>query len=249
MFLNPDVEITEGSLDTLIDFGKSHPRAGVIGPRLVFGNGEPQASAKRFLSVGLLLAEALRLHFIVPNCIRSRVFLGTYFDQKQTLKVGWVSGACHLIPRYVWEAVGPLTEETFCGSDDYDYCYRVNRTGYEVWLCASATMTHHCSVAVRQRWTRWEVEQLAIHNFYVVMQLHWPKWRVKVFCAAEVLSYVLEMARNIIRPRFEGELASAYRDRLKQRMHLTMRLFTGRETPQRRFQALKASPDLLPSVR
>ena len=244
MFLNPDVEVTEGALDTLIAFGDAHPRAGVIGPRLIYGNGEPQASAKHFLSVGLLLAESFRLHRLIPEFMRSRIFLGTYFAQDKTLKAGWVSGACHLIRRRVWEDVGLLTEETFCGSDDYDYCYRAAQRGYEVWLCASATMTHHCSVAVRQRWTRWEVEQLAIHNFYVVMQMHWPKWRVKLFCAAEILGFALEILRNAIRPRFQGERSAGYRDRLRQRLHLTVALFTGREAALRRFQAPR--PDRQP---
>lgn len=236
MFLNPDVEVMDGALDTLIAFGNSHPRAGVIGPRLLYGNGEPQASAKRFLSIGLVLAESFRLHRFMPEILRSRLFLGTYFAQNKTLKASWVSGACHLIRRSVWEDVGPLTEETFCGSDDYDYCYRAVRRGYEVWLCASATMTHHCSVAVRQRWTRWEVEQLAIHNFYVVMQLHWPKWRVKFFCAAEIVGLVLEVLRNAVRPRYLGTVSSDYRDRLRQRLLLTWGLFTGREAALRRFQ-------------
>jgi N-acetylglucosaminyl-diphospho-decaprenol L-rhamnosyltransferase len=87
LFLNPDVEVTEGSLDALIWFGVAHPRAGVIGPRLLYANGEPQASAKHLLSVGLVLAEALRLHLCMPVCLRRRVFLGTYFAQNQTLKV------------------------------------------------------------------------------------------------------------------------------------------------------------------
>jgi N-acetylglucosaminyl-diphospho-decaprenol L-rhamnosyltransferase len=241
LFLNPDVEVTEGSLDALIGFGNSHPRAGVIGPRLLYANGESQASAKHFLSIGLVLAEALRLHLCMPAYLRQRLFLGTYFAQDQTLRAGWVSGACHLIPRRVWEKVGLLTEQTFCGSDDYDYCYRAAQHGYQVWLCAAASMTHHCSVAVRHRWTRWEMEQLAIHNFYVVIESHWPPWRVKAFCAAESVGYLLEMIRNAIRPRFQGDAALHYRDRLRQRLHLTLRLLTGRETPLRRFQAARAN--------
>jgi GT2 family glycosyltransferase len=236
MFLNPDVEVTEGSLDALIEFGRSHPRAAVIGPRLLDANGEPQASAKHFPSVGLLLAEALRLHLCLPAALRARLLLGTYFAQNQTLKVGWVSGACHLIPRHVWEEVGLLTERTFCGSDDYDYCFRSAQRGYQVWLCAASTMTHHGSVAVRQRWTQWDVERLAIHNLYVVLESHWPQYRVKSFCAAEIVCYLLETVRNAIRPRFRGELAANYRDRLGQRLRLTLRLLTGRETPLPRFQ-------------
>jgi GT2 family glycosyltransferase len=93
------------------------------------------------------------------------------------MRVPWISGACHLIPRDVFESVGPLTEETFCGFDDYDYCYRVTKANFEVWLCPAALMTHYSSVAVRQRWASWDVEQLAMHNTYVILSNHWSLTR------------------------------------------------------------------------
>jgi N-acetylglucosaminyl-diphospho-decaprenol L-rhamnosyltransferase len=251
LFLNPDIEVQAGSLDILLSFARDHPCAGVVGPRLLYANGTPQASASRFLSSSLVLLEAFRIHLLLPTIIRSRIFLGTYFDQNRTMKVGWVSGACHLIPRATWERVGPLTEETFCGSDDYDYCYRATQQGYEVWFDAQSTMLHHCSVAVRDRWAPVEVEQLAIHNFYVVMNLHWPQWRVKIYCAAEIVSWLLETLRHRCFPRFPtSTLASAYAARLRMRLGLMVALFTGREKPRRRFEPRqrREHQDLAPTI-
>jgi len=235
LLLNPDAEVGPGSLDALMDFARKHADAGVIGPRLIYSNGEPQASARRFNSPFLLLLEASRLHLCLPNRLRGRLMLGTYFEQDKTMAVPWVSGACHLIPLKVWQTVGPLTEETFCGSDDYDYCHRVRKHGYQVWLCSESTVTHHCSVAVRSRWTSWEVEQLATHNFYVVMESHWPKWRVKSYTAAEIVCWLMEMLRHRLRPRGE-EVGSAaqYTERLEQRLKLQLDIFWGRIRPIRR---------------
>jgi GT2 family glycosyltransferase len=162
---------------------------------------------------------------------------GVYDAQKKTRTVDWISGACHLIPRRVWEEVGVLTEETFCGFDDYDYCYRVWKHGWEVWLNAEATMTHHCSVAVRDRWTSWEVEQLAIHNSYVILSSHWPSWRVKVYALAELVAYGSEYLRHALIPRKGvGNVEEDYGQRLKRRMELTWNLLVGRQKPIRRFQ-------------
>src|SRR6202030_3834334 len=124
MFVNPDIEVSPGSLDSLLAFVKSHPRAGLVGPRLLLADGTPQASARRRVSAGLLLLEASRLHLLLPSRLRGQFMLGVYDAQTKTRKVDWISGACHLIPRRVWEEVGFLTEDTFCGFDDYDYCYR-----------------------------------------------------------------------------------------------------------------------------
>jgi len=237
LLLNPDAEVTPGSLKTLLDFCAAHPRAGVVSPRLLLSDGQPQPSARRFLSPGLLLLEALRLHLLLPDRWRGRVMLGTYFPQDVTMRVPWVSGACHLIPREAWERVGPLTEETFCGFDDYDYCQRAWKAGYEVWLCTEATVIHHCSVAVRGRWSSWQVEELAIHNTYVVLDSHWPWWRVKAFAGAELATWMLEAVRHSLRPRQEvAYLDEPYGRRLRRRLGLTFRLLLGLESPRRRFQ-------------
>jgi len=239
LLLNPDVEVSARSLDQLIQLASAHHNAGVVSPRLLYADGQPQASARRFLSPFLLLLESSRLHLCLPRGLRGRLLLGTYFTQDRTMEVPWVSGACHLIPISVWERVGPLTEETFCGSDDYDYCYRVRRLGYKVWLCSESTMIHHCSVAVRNRWSPWEVEQVAIHNFYVVLEAHWPRWRVRTYMAAEIVCCLTEMIRNGLLPRTEGGLTSQqYRERLMLRLRMQLDLFSGRVKPQRRCQPI-----------
>ncbi len=237
LLLNPDMEVSGGALDTLLDFSRRNPRAGVIGPRLLLPSGMPQPSARRFLSPGLVLLEGLRLNHLLPRRLRARVLLGTYFDQTRESRVPWISGACHLVPRPVWEKVGPLTEETFCGFDDYDYCYRATRAGFDVWLCPEAHMIHHCSVSVRQRWTSWEVEQLAIHNTYVVVSSHWPRWRVKALSIAELVTWGVEYLRHSLVPRREiAHMDEPYGSRLRRRLGLTARLLLGLEIPRRRFQ-------------
>jgi GT2 family glycosyltransferase len=238
MFLNPDCEVHSGSIDSLLNFCRTHPKVGVASPRLLLSNGEPQSSARRWVSATNLLFEASRVTLLFPRALRGRLMLGTYYQQIDTMAVPWVSGACHLIPRAVWEEVGPLTEETFCGFDDFDYCYRVWKHGYEVWLCADASITHHCSVAVKERWNSWEVEQVAIHNTYVVLESHWPVWRIKMLNLAEIAAYGTEMVRHKIRPRDDyAHLGEEYSQRLRRRIRLTWDLFVGRQQPIRRFQS------------
>lgn len=248
LLLNPDIEVGPRALDILLDFSQGNPRAGVIGPRLLLPSGEPQPSARRFLAASLVLLEGLRLHYILPRGLRSRLLLGTYFDQMRQRRVPWISGACHMVPRSVWQKVGPLTEETFCGFDDYDYCYRATRAGYEVWLCPEAVMIHHCGVSVRQRWSSWQVEQVATHNTYVVVSSHWPRWRVKALCLAELAVWGVELLRHSLVPRrVVAHMDEPYGRRLKRRLRLIARLLLGLEHPQRRFQPRATEDGSLPS--
>jgi GT2 family glycosyltransferase len=240
MFLNPDMEFFAGSVDTLLEFLGRHPRAGVIGPRLVHGDGSPQSSTGRTASVFRMLLEASRLHLLLPSKMRGHVMHGIYLPRPDTMQVEWISGACHLIPRVVWDQVGPLTEETFCGFDDYDFCYRARRAGFEVWVCAESVMIHSASTSVRKTWGSWQVERLATHNTYVVLSSHWPNWHVKMIAAAELVMHLSELLRTTIRPRHGyDKLGEPYSHRVQRRVHLLWGLLSGREQPIRRFQPEK----------
>jgi GT2 family glycosyltransferase len=234
MFLNPDIEVREESVDHLCAFVADHPQAGVVGPRLEQADGQPQASAKHFCSAWRLALEASRLPLLLPKTLRSSLLLGTYFDQAKTRRVSWISGACHVVPKAVWDDVGELTEETFCGFDDYDYCFRARAKGYDVWLDAESAMTHHCSIAVKDRWSEWEVEQVAIHNTYVVLESHWARWRIKCLLIAELMTYGAEWARLKASPR-RHRSEQEYAHRLGLRLNLLGALLTGRRRAMRRF--------------
>jgi len=235
LFLNPDTEVTERAIETLLEFGRRQPTAGVIGPRLLFPDGSTQTSAWRFPSTALVLLESFRLHLLLPRKLRARLLLGAYFESDSTCNVPWISGACHLIPRDVWDTVGPLTEETFCGYDDFDYCYRTAKFGYQVWLCTEASIIHHGGAARRQRWSPPAMEELNAHSLYVVLGAHWPLWRVRVYCFAECICWVLELFR-ISLVRRPGMDSISYALLVKKRLRLPYSILSGQQFPIRRFE-------------
>lgn len=186
-FLNPDCVVTAGALGTLVRFLEASPTVGVVGPRLVLPDGRPQPSGRRFPSPSRLLLEVLRLHRLRSPRWRADHLLGTYWDQAGTRRVDWVSGACHVLRRDVWDRVGPLTEETFCGFDDFEYCWRADQLGLQTWLCAEATVVHHVGTSVRARWSPEQVDELAINNMFVLLAKHWPVWRTRLLATTEAL--------------------------------------------------------------
>lgn len=236
LLLNPDTETTDGAIDTLLDHARANPRAGVLGPRLVLGSGEPQSSARRLPSPARLWIEVLRLHLLLGAATRARLFGGTYSAQDEAGPVDWVSGACHLVPRAVWDEVGGLTERTFCGFDDLDYCWRARDAGYDTLFCPDAVIIHHCGVSVSRRWTSEEVDELAIHNGYVVLEDHWSPSRVKLYCAAELLGTASDIALGPRRHGFTADDARRYRRAAVKRLRLLANLLVGRVRPIERHQ-------------
>jgi GT2 family glycosyltransferase len=196
MFLNPDAELRPGAIDQLVQVLESDARVGVVGPRLVFMDGTVQASARRFPAAGRLWAEVLRVHLLLPRPVRSRWLSGTYSDQDESGFVDWISGACHVISRRTWDVVGELTERTFCGFDDLEYCMRAREMGLRTWFCASVVVNHEASVTVNTRWTASELASVAINSLYVVLHLHWPKWRVKLYASAELFGSLTDLVHR-----------------------------------------------------
>ena len=236
LLLNPDTETTEGAIDVLLGHARANPRAGVLGPRLLLGTGEPQSSARRLPSPLRLWVEVLRLHLLLDPVTRGRRFGGTYSAQDEPGPVDWISGACHLVPRAVWDEVGGLTERTFCGFDDLDYCWRARDAGYETLFCPDAVIVHHCGVSVSRRWTPEEVDELAIHNGYVVLEDHWPRHQVKLHCAAELAGTATDIVLGPRRHGLTGSDAGRYRSRAAKRLRLLGGLLVGRVRPIERHQ-------------
>jgi GT2 family glycosyltransferase len=231
LLLNPDTEVTAGAVDTLLRHAMTTDRVGVVGPRLMLGSGIPQPSARQLPSPWRLWSEVLRLHLLLPSGVRSRLLGGTYSGQDVPGPVGWVSGACHLVPRAVWDRVGGLTERTFCGFDDLDYCWRARDAGLDTWFRPDSIVVHHCGVSVARRWTPAEVDSVGIHNMYVVLEDHWSKARVKLYGAAELAGTLSDLALGARRAGLSGPDATGYRDAARSRARLLARLLLGRARP------------------
>jgi GT2 family glycosyltransferase len=231
VFLNPDARVTAGALDTLIRHA-SHPHVGVVGPRLLTDSGVPQPSGRRFPAPWRTLWEVSRLHLLLPNQRRADVLLGTYWDQSQTRRVDWVSGACHVLRREVWNRVGPVTEETFCGFDDFDYCWRTTKLGYQTWLVADSVVFHSVGSSVSQRWSPPEVETLAINNMFVLLEGLWPSWRWRALAAAEAIAALSDWAQALT-----SATGRSLAPQIWARMSLLLKLAAGVMSPARRWGA------------
>lgn len=133
MILNDDTEAQPGASDALVEFLDSHPRAGACGPKLLNPDGSEQQSYDFFLGP---VAESLRpLSLWGKECRLS--------DRAMPLEVDRVIGACMVVRRETVEQVG-LLDPAFdpIYSEEADWCYRIKRAGWEIWVVPGALVTH-----------------------------------------------------------------------------------------------------------
>lgn len=140
LLLNNDTVVPAGSVDTLLARLEAHPEAAVAGPRLVDGEGRPELSFGPMISP---LAE-LRQKALMALHARGVPPVSRWVDRatRKEHYVDWVSGACLLVRRDVFEAAGLLDERFFLYTEDVDFCASVRAQGWRVLFTPAAEVVH-----------------------------------------------------------------------------------------------------------
>lgn len=137
VLLNSDVEVTPGWLAPLVHWLDEHPATAAVQPKI-----KAQKQKKYFEYAGAAGGFVDALGY--PFC-RGRIFHHTEEDAgqyDQARPVFWASGACMVVRASVFHAVGGLDEDYFAHMEEIDLCWRLNRSGYEVW-CLPASHVFH----------------------------------------------------------------------------------------------------------
>ncbi len=141
--LNPDTELRPGALRSLIDFIEGHPRAGMVGPRLFYGDGSPQSSRRRFPTLATAFFESTKLQQWFPrNRILTRYYMLDTRDD-ETQPVDWINGSAMFVRRDVYDQIGGFDEQFFMYSEELDWCYRIHQSGWQIFYLPSAEITHY----------------------------------------------------------------------------------------------------------
>jgi len=170
LLLNSDAFVRPGALDELVRFAEAGP-ADAVGPRLLWPDGRLQRSCRRFPTVFRIATEYLYLRKLAP---RSRILNGFYygdFAHDEARPVDWVTGACVLLRRDLFERLGGFDEAFFLYSEEVDLLYRARRLGAETWYDPAAEVEHvwggtagRSSALTLQERARSHVRYLAKHG-------------------------------------------------------------------------------------
>ncbi|HDZ86470.1 MAG TPA: glycosyltransferase family 2 protein [Actinobacteria bacterium] len=147
--LNTDTVLHENSLENLIDFMKSCPQAGAVGPLLLNPDGSNQASGRRVPSFFDASIHAF-LGVVAPNNRYTRRYKLLDWDRNNKREVDWISGAAICLRKKAAQDVGLFDERYFMYVEDMDLCYRLWENGWKVFLLPEAKVTHHIGQSSKQ---------------------------------------------------------------------------------------------------
>jgi N-acetylglucosaminyl-diphospho-decaprenol L-rhamnosyltransferase len=143
LFLNPDTELTRGTLELLVNAMRERPEVGLLAVRQVTSDGRLWPSLYRFPSVRRELAHAFA-NEKWPGAAKRLGERVLDFDRySHSGPFDWTTGAVLAIRREAFDAVGGFDERFFLFSEETDLCKRVQDAGWQAHLEPRITFIHH----------------------------------------------------------------------------------------------------------
>jgi N-acetylglucosaminyl-diphospho-decaprenol L-rhamnosyltransferase len=143
---NPDTEAAPDAVETLSRFAEARPRCGIAGPALVYPDGRPQPSRRRFPTVRGTIVRRTPLRRVL-NAERH------FYDDQPTepVQADWMLGAFLLLRREMLDELGGFDEGFRLYGEDIDLCYRAAKAGWERWYVPAAVVTHRYDAVIDRR--------------------------------------------------------------------------------------------------
>jgi GT2 family glycosyltransferase len=139
LLLNSDTLVRPGAVGELLRAAELLPDAGLIGPRLEYTDGRAQGSAFRHVTPLGQLERSAQLGSVTRAVGRHVVGMPV---AESGHAADWVSFACVLVRREVFERVGAMDEGMFMYFEDIEFAARARRAGLGVWYWPRARVVH-----------------------------------------------------------------------------------------------------------
>jgi N-acetylglucosaminyl-diphospho-decaprenol L-rhamnosyltransferase len=140
LLLNADTEVRPGAIRTLIDFMDQNPPVGIAGSSFENLDGSDWPHAFRFFSPLSEIESSLRFGPVTK--LMKRHVVNLTMEQDRPQPVDWVAGACMIIRREVFDAVGLMDEGYFLYFEEVDFCLQARRRGWPCWYVPQSRIMH-----------------------------------------------------------------------------------------------------------
>ncbi len=132
LFLNSDTKVMDKGFLKMTDFLDKNNNIGILGGKLNNENGSRQASCAKFYTPFNLLLMLLGLE-------RFGLLRESPSEIKQ---VDWVSGACLMIKRSLFEKLKGFDESFFMYIEDMELCFRAKQAGFLTYFYEDIKLIH-----------------------------------------------------------------------------------------------------------
>jgi hypothetical protein len=170
LFLNPDTVLPPDAIQVTVDFLEGHPRAAVVGPKMVKPDGTLDLACRRsFPTPTSSLFKLTGVSRLFPKSKVVARYNLTYLGEDETAEVDSVMGAYMLVRARALGQVGLYDEEFFMYGEDLDLAFRIKERGWKVFYYPAVEVLHYKGASSRKQSER------SIREFYRAMHVFYRK--------------------------------------------------------------------------
>lgn len=140
--LNPDTEVQRCATAALMGTLQGSPTAGIVGPKLLYPDGNTQQGAFRFPGLLQLTFEL----FPLPRRLYNTRLNGRYprrlYEGERPFPIDHPLGAAMMVRRETVEDVGLLDESFHMYCEEIDWCWRMRKAGWDAFCAPQAKVIH-----------------------------------------------------------------------------------------------------------
>jgi len=132
LLLNNDTLVRDDSIDRMAGFMEHHPIAGALSPRLHY---DDDAGTLQYAGYTPLSKITLRNRTIGMGSKDASLFITPSLTP-------YTHGAAMMLKREVFEKTGGMDERFFLYYEEFDWCERIRKAGYQIWFFPQASIVH-----------------------------------------------------------------------------------------------------------
>ena len=142
LLLNSDTYLIENSFKKLVEKTNEFDELGALGPLLLNEDRSIQQSVGFFPHLPQVFWWMTFIDDLPGGTTLKPYHVDHDSFYKSKHEVDWVTGAAFLIPKKVIVTVGMLDEKIFMYGEDFEWCFRIKKTGFKVYFSPAAKIVH-----------------------------------------------------------------------------------------------------------
>jgi N-acetylglucosaminyl-diphospho-decaprenol L-rhamnosyltransferase len=151
LIANPDAVPEPGAVATMRDFMVAHPKVGVTGPKMLYGDGTWQPSRRSFPTVGSTIVRRTPLRYLFPPLRWQRRHYLLDERPGEPVRAETMLGAFILLRRAMLDEIGGWDPGFRMYCEDIDLNYRAAQAGWERWYLPTAIVHHEYAAVIDKK--------------------------------------------------------------------------------------------------
>lgn len=169
-FVNNDTIFTENLVQTLVQTLEGHPQVGMVSPKILYYDHPDMLQYAGYTDIN---------YFTARNaCIGQFETDHGQYDQLEG-PTGFAHGAAMMVKREAINRAGRMAGNFFLYYEELDWCSRIKRAGFEVWVNMKAGIYHRESISVGKQSAL--KEYFMNRNRILYIRRNAPWWKALVF--------------------------------------------------------------------